>query len=188
MFETFVVKMFALAGVFFAGVNPDVEMETPVIESRNDLIAVSCLLVHPLSDDLANVIESGTEVRLSFVCRLRRGNGTPTDAADLVVTHTVSKNLGLSTYDVDLVTRTAIASQMNEYSVYFRLETVPLWPIGDLGAGEKYIVEVSARLEPIYIRSTGETYDLMSLWNFKVPKNRSELFGRDDLVQRRVRP
>jgi len=186
VFETLVVKMLALAGIFFPGVNPNAALSQPVIELHEQRIAVSCFVSRPLSDDLANVIESGTEVNLRFVCRLRLSDGTPTSAADTVVTHRIAKNLATDTYEIQVGNRSIVSSQITEYSVFFRLETASLWPIEALNATDRYYVDVSAELEPIYIHATGRTYDLMALWNFKTPRSRSERFTKPTLERRQV--
>ncbi len=188
MLETIVVRMLAFVGVFFPGVNPDIEMSRPVVELRNDRIAVSCVLTRPLSDDLANVIESGTEVRLTFICRLRREDGTPAAVPDTLIQRAIVKNLVDGVFEMRIGERLVRASQVTEYSQVFRLETVPLWSVDAVSDGGPHVIDISARLEPIYIHATGRNYDLMALWNFTLPENRSPVFTRADLEERRVTP
>ena len=188
MLETIVVRMLAFVGVFFSGVNPDIEMSRPVVELRQDRIAVSCVLTRSLSDDLANVIESGTVVQLTFICRLRQEDGTPTAVPDTLIRHSIVRNLVDGVYEMRMAGRTVRASQITEYSQVFRLETVPLWQADAVSDGGAHFVDISAELEPIYIHSTGRSYDLMALWNFTLPRNRSALFTRADLEERRVTP
>jgi hypothetical protein len=188
VFETFVVRLLAIVGVFFPGVNPDVSMSQPVVELRGERVAASCVLERPLSDDLVRVIDSGSEVTLVFACRLRYADGAPTRYADTTITHTVRKNLATEAYEIDLGNRTVLTSQITDYSIFFRLETVPLWPVQGLAEGGTYIVDISATMEPISIHATARNYDLMSLWNFKTPRNQSEHFSLVTLEQRRVDP
>jgi len=179
--ESVLVKMLALVGIFFPGVNPDIAMGRPVVELHGSRITISCRLERPLSDDLLNVIESGTPVRLSFVCRLRTDDGRTTQVPDTIVTHEAVKDLVAETYEITLGERTLKETRLREYSQLFRLETVPLWEASAVDSQGKYAVEVSARLEPIYIHATGQTYDLMALWNYRSPGNRSEVFTLDGL-------
>lgn len=188
MFGSFVVKVVALVGFLIPGANRQVEMTQPVVELREDRIAASCIVVGALSDDLQNIIDSGTPVDLTFVCRLRRADGTPTGTPDETVTHRVTKDLATGAYRINLGIRSLLASSVWEYSPLFRLETVPLWPVSATDPERSYLVEVSARMEPVLIHATGQTFDLMSLWGFRVPENRSERFTRRSLEQRRVEP
>jgi len=180
--------MLAVLGIFFSGVNQRVEMSLPVVELRQERIAVSCVLQRPFSDDLLNIIDSGTPVELTFICRLRKADGTPASPPDTTVKHRVVKDLATGTYEITLGRRTLIASRFTEYSQIFRLETVPLWPVGAINPGMSCFVEVSAALEPIHIHATGQQYDLMALWNYRVPKNRSAAFTRAMLERRQVGP
>lgn len=183
MLETLVVKMLAVVGIFFPGVNREVAMSRPVVELWRSRIAVSCVLQRPLSADLLNVVDSGTPVSLTFICRLRAADGTPARAADTTVTHRIERDLATGTYQIDLGERKLLASRLSEYSPFFRLETVRAWPLDAITSRREYVVEVSARLESIYIHATGETFDLMALWNYREPDARSEQFTRASLAR-----
>ena len=185
--EIFVVKLFAVFGIALSGANLDVAMGEPVVELRTDSIAVSAGLLKPVSDDLLNIIDSGTPVSLVFACRLRYADGRPGGVPDRTVAHTVSHDLETGAYRIGTSARTIRASVLSETSVFFRLETVPLWPASAIEAGE-YVVEVSARLEPISIHATGRQFDLMALWNYSEPTNRSPIFTQTALGRRRVSP
>jgi hypothetical protein len=186
--ETFVVRFLAVIGIFVPGVNRQVSMRTPIVELRNERIAVSAILQNPLSVDLLNIIDSGTPVTLTYICRLRTAQGTPTAAIDTTVIHRVVKNLATGSYEINTGTRTLLTSRITEYSLLFRLETVPLWQLLVLSSSGRYYVEVSARFEPIVVQATGQRYDLMALWSYRVPTEQSGIFTRATVEQRRVAP
>ena len=188
MFEWLVVRMLTVLGVFFSGGGAQVECSEPVVQLRRGRIAVSCVLLNPFSEDLLNVIDSGTPVTLTFICRLRNADGSPAFVPDTTVPHRVVKDLATSVYEVTLGTRTLLAERFTEYSQFFRLETVALWPVDGARDAAPYYVEVSAKLEPMQIHATGQAYDLMALWNYRVPRKRSATFTRRLLEERRVTP
>jgi len=184
----FVVRFLAIMGIFIPGVNQQVSLLDPFVELRGDRIAVSTALQKPLSTDLLKIIDSGTPVTLTYVCRLRTSTDNPAAAPDTTVSHRVVKDLASGTYEIDTGTRKILTSRITEYSLLFRLETVPLWNINVLSNSGFYYVEVSARFEPIVIHATGERYDLMALWSYRPPTARSKLFNRFIVERRRVEP
>ena len=188
MVETFVVRLLAVMGIFVPGVNRQVSLLEPFIELRSDRIAVSTTLQNPLSTDLLKIIDSGTPVTLSYVCRLRTSTGTPTAAADTTISHRVTKDLASGAYQIDTGTRKILTSRINEYSLLFRLETAPVWDLSTISTTGWYYVEVSARFEPIVVRATGEKYDLMALWSYRPPTGRSKVFNRFIVERRKVEP
>ena len=188
MVESFVVRFLAVMGIFVPGVNRQVSLLEPFIELRNERIAVSTTLRNPLSTDLLKIIDSGTPVTLSYVCRLRTSAGATTSAPDTIVSHRVVKDLASGAYQIDTGRRRILTSRINEYSLLFRLETVPLWDVAVLSPATWYYVEVSARFEPIVVHATGERYDLMALWSYRPPTARSKVFNRFIVERRKVEP
>lgn len=182
--ESLVVRVVAVLGVFFSG-ERQVQLSQPVVELREGRIAASCVLQHPFSDDLLNIVDSGTPVTLTFICRLRNLDGSPAFAPDTTIPHRIVKDLATGVYEVTLGTRSLLAERFTEYSQFFRLETASLWPAGE-DDGAPYYLELSARLEPIYIHATGQQYDLMAVWSYRVPKSRSAAFTRRALERRKV--
>ena len=188
MLEVLIVRIFAVFGLTISGVNLDVAVSQPVIEQRGDSVAVTAVLLEPISEDLMNIIDSGTPVSLVFTTRLRYASGKPTGAVDQSVVHTVSRDLATGVYVIEKGRRVTRSSILSETSVFFRMETVPVWHMDYVHTYADYIVDVSAKLEPIEVRATGERYDLMALWNYREPSNRSEVFDRRMLERRRVTP
>ena len=177
-----------MLGILFSGGKQRVELTEPVVELRQETIGVSCVLQHPFSDDLLNIVDSGTPVSLRFVCRLRHSDGSPAFARDTTISHRVVKDLATGVYEVTLGSRSLLGERFTEYSQFFRLETVSLWAVGGADLDAPYYVEVSAELEPIYIHATGQQYDLMALWNYQVPRKKSASFTKRALERRLVAP
>ncbi len=188
MLESAILKFVALVGFLVPGGNDLVTMTDPVIELRQDSIAVSCVLEHTLSDDLRNVIDSGTPVVLTFVCRLRDKDGNPGTAPDATISHRVTKDLATGAFKIDVGERSLLTSRLLEHSTFFRLETAQVWPVGSAASTGEYYVEVSAKMEPVLIHATGRTFDLMAFWDYRVPRAQSEPFTRRSLDRRRVAP
>ncbi len=187
MLGSLILRVFAFFGVAISGVNLDVAMNDPVVELRGDSIAVSAVLLDPVSDDLMNIIDSGTPVNLVFDVKLRTEDGDPVGVEDRSISNTVARDLSTGSYRITTSSGTIRSSQLNESSVFFRMQTVPVWPYGVLDDGTHYVV-ATARLEPIDIHATGKRYDLMALWNYREPSAQSEPFTRRDLSRRRVEP
>jgi hypothetical protein len=183
--QTFIIRFATLFGIALTGANLDVDLTAPVAELKGDSVAVSVVVLSPISEDLVRILESGTRVELEFSCRLRHANGRRAPLPEINVTNSVQKNLSTEDYLIKRSRREIHASELSESSVLFRLETHPIWSVYQLRRGN-YFLDVSVKLLPITIESTGQTFDLMALWNYIEPRNRSRSFSLRELKMRQV--
>jgi len=183
--QTFIIRFATLFGIALTGTNLDVDLTGPVAELKGDSVAVTVVVLSPLSDDLVRILRSGTRVELQFSCRLRYANGRRVPLPEITVINSVEKSLSSEVYLIRRSHKETRTSELSGTSVLFRLETRRLWSVYRLKRGNYYL-DVSVKLLPITIESTGQIFDLMALWNYVEPRNRSKSFSLRELKMRQV--
>jgi len=148
-------------------------LSPPLLASSGGKIVVSTALDNGFPDDLEQVILTGTPVTLTFTAALQ-------DDAQTIVEQgtrrTVTFDPGTKTFSVNSGGETQTTSDQKTMEAWMgTLVNFPLIETSSLRPGGSYQAVVQARLEPISVEAVeGKKFDLMTLWQFRVPKAKSE--------------
>jgi hypothetical protein len=158
-------------------------LSPPQMASSTGRIVVSTTLRNGFSDDLNQVILTGTPVTLTFSAALLD------DTKSLIEQeshHTVTYDPGTKAFCViaDSETKTT-NDQQTMQSWLTTLTNLSLLETSALRAEGSYRAVVQAKLEPISVEAAeGKKFDLMTFWQFRIPKAQSEAIAGTTLLGR----
>jgi hypothetical protein len=148
-------------------------LSPPQMASSGGKIVISATLKNGFPEELDQVILTGTPVTLTFSAALLDDTKTLIEQETY---HTVTYDPGTKAFSVvangEIKTtsdKETMQSWLGALANFPFLETSALRPEGS------YRAVVQARLEPISVEAVeGKKFDLMTLWQFRVPKAQSE--------------
>lgn len=148
-------------------------LSPPQMASSGGKIVVSTVLKDGFPDELDQVILTGTPVTLDFSASLLDDTKSLSEQETY---HTVTYDPGTKAFSViaDGASKTT-SDQQTMQSWLGSLTNLPLVETSTLRPEGSYRTVVQARLEPISVEAVeGKKFDLMTLWQFRVPKAQSE--------------
>ena len=177
-------KLMAMLGGFSVlfSFQPQVDLMPPKVSVEAGQVIVKTKLLNAFPEELNEVFLSGTTVILKFKISLKEKNGQIIEEKELF--HKVYYDLVKKEYTVIVSSQfpgfkpavPKTTADILEMKRWFRELNVKLIPEEKILPKKLYVIEIEASLLPIEIMALKDKkYDLMSFWEYKVPKVTSQV-------------
>lgn len=168
-------KLMAMLGGFsiLFSFQPQVSLMPPQITVESEQLTVKTKLLNAFPEELDEIFLSGTPVTLKFKVNLRDRNGL---IEEKELFHTVIYDLSKREYIVIISYQPSskTTTDILEMKKWFGELNANLVPKEKILPEKLYIIEIAACLLPIKIKPLKMKFDLMTFWEYKIPKVTSQ--------------